>query len=571
MQYKIQYGDTLSAIARRNNTTVEELARLNGISDPNRIITGDTITLPDVGTGVTGQAATTQNAVTGQNAADADLPEWLRNEPGWGSGAQGQTQAPVQLPTQQQTQGGGNTIPFPTAPQYNPTQFQAYDPNTNAAYLQAMQALQQAQQNMPTYQNSYEGQIQDIYNKIMNREDFSYDLTGDMMYQQYLDQAVRTGRLAMMDSMGQAAALTGGYGSSYSQSVGQQQYDAYLQSLNDVVPELYGMARDAYNEEGQELLNLYSLTTDRANEEYGRYRDQMSDWYNNLSFAAQQADTAYNRGADAYYRGIEFQQDAEQAAYQNQLALYENQMQQWQWQQEQEETAYNRQNDAYDRLVTLITSTGYTPSQAELDAAGMTANEAQSWQGYYQQSMAKKSSGGGGGGGSSSTSDAAYNILETMRSFGNDDQAMSYLISLDLPQNTFSRVWDMYMNPTGQPSADLIETMVGFGNDAKAYQYLVDQGYSEAQNDQFMEYYRSAKTDANREAARQNATPSYSSGDVEYWMQVFTNDQVYPDRMTETGKDKILRKLIELENRGTITSQMADTIALNLGIPVQRG
>ena len=46
----------------------------------------------------------------------------------------------------------------------------------------------------------------------------------------------------MKDTMGQAAALTGGYGSSYAESSAQQQYDAYLQQLGDIVPELAGKA-----------------------------------------------------------------------------------------------------------------------------------------------------------------------------------------------------------------------------------------------------------------------------------------------------------------------------------------
>ena len=47
---------------------------------------------------------------------------------------------------------------------------------------------------------------------------------------------MQQGKQAMQDTMGQAAALTGGYGSTYGQAVGQQQYDAYLQNLNDEVP-----------------------------------------------------------------------------------------------------------------------------------------------------------------------------------------------------------------------------------------------------------------------------------------------------------------------------------------------
>ena len=42
---------------------------------------------------------------------------------------------------------------------------------------------------------------------------------------------MKNGRLAMMDSMGRAAALTGGYGSSYAQSAGQQAYQKQMDSL----------------------------------------------------------------------------------------------------------------------------------------------------------------------------------------------------------------------------------------------------------------------------------------------------------------------------------------------------
>jgi LysM repeat protein len=45
MSYSIKAGDTLSAIAARNNTTVANLAKLNNISDPNKINAGQTIKL----------------------------------------------------------------------------------------------------------------------------------------------------------------------------------------------------------------------------------------------------------------------------------------------------------------------------------------------------------------------------------------------------------------------------------------------------------------------------------------------------------------------------------------------
>lgn len=44
--YIVKKGDTLSKIARDNKTTVAELVRINGIKDPDKIITGQKIYLP---------------------------------------------------------------------------------------------------------------------------------------------------------------------------------------------------------------------------------------------------------------------------------------------------------------------------------------------------------------------------------------------------------------------------------------------------------------------------------------------------------------------------------------------
>ena len=48
--YVIQPGDTLSGIAQRYGTTVSVLAQLNGISDPDKIYAGNTLKVPESGT-----------------------------------------------------------------------------------------------------------------------------------------------------------------------------------------------------------------------------------------------------------------------------------------------------------------------------------------------------------------------------------------------------------------------------------------------------------------------------------------------------------------------------------------
>ena len=119
----------------------------------------------------------------------------------------------------------------------------------------------------------------DILDRILNREDFSYDLDGDALYQQYKDQYLQQGKLAMQDTMGQAAALTGGYGNSYAQTVGQQAYNQYLGQLNAVVPELYSLARSRYTQEGNDLWNLYNAYADREAQDYQQSQNSQNSAY----------------------------------------------------------------------------------------------------------------------------------------------------------------------------------------------------------------------------------------------------------------------------------------------------
>ena len=134
--------------------------------------------------------------------------------------------------------------------------------------------------------------------KVLNRDKFQYDINGDALYQQYKDRYIQQGKQAMMDTVGQAAALTGGYGNSYAQKAGQA-YQGYLQGLNDKVPELYQMALERYNQEGTDLLNKYGLMSDQYAKEYSRYRDSVGDWRAQRDYLA----TLYNNERSFDYTG----------------------------------------------------------------------------------------------------------------------------------------------------------------------------------------------------------------------------------------------------------------------------
>ena len=139
-------------------------------------------------------------------------------------------------------------------------------------------ALAHDSQKPGAYTSKWQQQLDAAMDRILNREKFSYDLNGDALYRQYKDQAVKNGRLAMMDSMGRAAALTGGYGSSYAQSAGQQAYQKQMDSLADKAGQLQEQARQDYDRQGQLDRDRYDLLRQQENDSYSRYRQGLSGW-----------------------------------------------------------------------------------------------------------------------------------------------------------------------------------------------------------------------------------------------------------------------------------------------------
>lgn len=212
-----------------------------------------------------------------------------------------------------------------------------------------------AQKTNYTYTPQYDTQINDLFGKLLNRDKFSYNAAEDPLYQQYKEQYTNQGKLAMQDTMGQAAALTGGYGSSYGQAVGQQQYDAYLQKLNEVVPELYQQAYSQYQDEGDELRNQYNmyLTKDAQDRENAQtYYSMMQDNYNKTQAA----------------------------------------------------------QDAAADQVDAILQAGGTPSSTLIKQSGLSTEYVNALKNYYTKLAAQKSSGSGSGSGSGSTEAKDYKV-----------------------------------------------------------------------------------------------------------------------------------------------------------------
>ena len=198
---------------------------------------------------------------------------------------------------------------------------------------QAQALLQQQMANKPgAYNSPWQGQLDDVIGKILNREEFSYDLNEDALYQQYANQYATQGRMAMMDTMGQAAAMTGGYGNSYAQSVGQQAYQGHLQQLNDIIPDLYQLALQKYQMEGDALYDQYAMLGAQEEQDYGRHRDEVSDWGAEMERLQNQynaeRDYDYSKWTDG--RDFAYGQFADDRAYDYQAGRDKVADEQWQ-------------------------------------------------------------------------------------------------------------------------------------------------------------------------------------------------------------------------------------------------
>ena len=176
------------------------------------------------------------------------------------------------------------------------------------------------------FESKYEGQISDILDNILNRPKFSYtaeDMTNDDLYKMYRDQYMRQGNLAMRDTMGNAAALTGGYGNTYASAAGQQAYDNYVSMLNDKALDFYDRAYQRYNDEGQNLYNQMNVVTGLDNTDYQRHRDTVSDYYNDLNYYNGRYNQEYGYDYGQYQDRVAADQWAQEFAFQKQQAAQE--------------------------------------------------------------------------------------------------------------------------------------------------------------------------------------------------------------------------------------------------------
>lgn len=320
--YIVKPGDTLSEIAQKYGTTYQAIAQANGISNPNLIYAGQTLNIGGASTSSSAGSTSSNTSSTTNSSTTTTTPDKTTPDA-----------AAPETPTEA------------TAPKF---EYGEYKPSDTVAQAEAL-LNQQLSQKPGEYQSQWQAQINELLQQITNREKFSYNMNEDAMYQQYADLYAQQGKMASMDTMGQAQAMTGGYGNSFAQSAGQQAYQAYLQKLNEAVPELYGMALDQYNQEGQNLLNQFAILGDQEDKDYGRYMDNMNAWLTERDYLAGRYDTErdYDYGKWADGRDFAYGQFSDDRAYDYQVGRDKISDEQWQKEFEEAQRQFNQQHGVY--------------------------------------------------------------------------------------------------------------------------------------------------------------------------------------------------------------------------------
>lgn len=150
-----------------------------------------------------------------------------------------------------------------------------------------------------TKRDEYYKLAQDYMDKYIKRDSFSYDVNTDKMYAMYRDQYLNQAQQAQKDAMAQAAALTGGYGSTYASAMGQRAYSAEMDKLDAKASELYDNAYARYLQEGQNMLDAASLYGSQAETLENRIANDKANMLSN-------AQLQYTLGQQKYQESDEY-------------------------------------------------------------------------------------------------------------------------------------------------------------------------------------------------------------------------------------------------------------------------
>ena len=284
----------------------------------------------------------------------------------------------------------------------------------------------------PSYTPMYDALMNSQLQEILNSSFQDWAQGSD--YQYLYDKYAGNGQKAMQDVLGQLAARTGGYASSYATAAAGQSYNDYMATLEDAARAMY---QDQLNQQMQNL----GLLTEAENNNYTQYLNALNQWNTDRS-------QAYNQYLNNLNWQYQLNRDQIEDQRYNSETAYGKEQDAWEREQYENEAALDRailaaQYGDYSGLKAL----GINPNMAMLTASGSSSGGSKSG-----SSGKRTSSSGGSYNNGGLTTDQ---VAQMQRYFGTTADGMWGSNSKKAAGGlTAQEAWDVYQ----QENADLIPT-----------------------------------------------------------------------------------------------------------------
>ncbi len=158
----------------------------------------------------------------------------------------------------------------------------------------------------PAYESKYQGQMDTALSNVTNRKQFEYDPLKDANYTAMAKVYQKQGEQAAKNTLGDAAALNGGYGSSYAVTASQQARNDYNQQLASQIPALQEAAYNRYLNNYNMDVTALSALKDADDSAYNKYRDKVSDsqWKYGSDYQNYRDDVSDSQWQKSYDRSV---------------------------------------------------------------------------------------------------------------------------------------------------------------------------------------------------------------------------------------------------------------------------
>lgn len=358
-----------------------------------------------------------------------------------------------------QTVSSATTVTKPqvSAPEY----LSAPEFQVSEAYKAAMDYTNSLLQQMNSGRTAYTDKINSLMAEYENRDKFSYDMATDPMFQQMLASSMNSGRMAMEDTIGQAAALTGGYGNTYGTRAGNAAYNQYISEAYGNLPEYYELALQAYNAEGDQMMRELAMLQDADNREYGR----LVDAYNaNLGAANDMYNQEYSQYVDKLNQ-TNYENERAYKAYIDQLnqANYEKEFaynaaqdeKAWAFKEAEaqrdqanidKEYEYRKEQDSLNAMLGITGTSANVPKLTnteinaikEIGAMYGEGNKAQDAVNAYLESIGKNPE-------FTEDSESFFNAVDGLLSEGMNEKMYDTIYGTDTEQSAKDKYWNEIM------------------------------------------------------------------------------------------------------------------------------